>query len=147
MERKSATLNLVGIDLKGSFLFHKRLPTLLAGLMILLLAVVAVMGGMSLFGPGASSRIAAGVDAASARWSALGASYTPDYEAVAAVSSARYTVLAESYELSAARSADSARWSALGASYAPDYEAIAAVSSARWSALAESYTDKAAQGQ
>jgi hypothetical protein len=135
MEHKSATLDLVGIDLKGSFLGHRGTPTVVAGLVVLLLSVVAVAGGLFLFEPGASSGIAAGIEATSARWSALGASYAPDYETIAEVSSARYTALARSF----GRSADSARWAALGASYAPDYETIAEVSSARYTALAESY--------
>ena len=147
MERKSATLNLVWSDLKGGFLVHKRLPTIVAGSVVLLLAVVALLGVMSVFDRGGSPGITAGIEAASARWTALGASYAPDYEAIAAVSSARYTALGESYGHSAARAADSARWSALGASYTPDYDAIAAVSSARWTALGESYTAKAALGQ
>ncbi|MEJ2734959.1 MAG: hypothetical protein P8189_15560, partial [Anaerolineae bacterium] len=145
MERKSATLDFVGIDLKGGILGHRGFQTLVAGLVVLLLAVVAVVGVTSVFEGRASSRIGAGVEAASARWAALGASYAPDPGTIAEVSSARWSALGESFGHAAARSADSARWAALGASYAPDYEAIAEVSSARWTALGESFGHAAAR--
>jgi hypothetical protein len=69
----------------------------------------------------------AGVDASSARWTALGAYYTAKYEAAAAASSAR--------------------WTALGAYYTAKYEAAAAASSARYEAIAEWYSQKGLSGR
>ena len=125
MERKSATLSLLWPNLKGGVLVDNRIPTIVAGLAVLVLAVVVVLLAFSATELGVSPGTVAGVEAASARWSALG----------------------EYYAESRARAADAARWSALGAQYAPDYEAIAAVSSARWSALAESYAEEVVQGR
>jgi hypothetical protein len=61
------------------------------------LAVVAVY--LLVSGPGTAAQpgITAGVEAGSARWAALGAAFAPDYEAIAAVSSARYQALGEWY--------------------------------------------------
>ncbi|MEJ2735968.1 MAG: hypothetical protein P8189_20780 [Anaerolineae bacterium] len=117
----------------------------LLGLVLLVLVVVALVGVMAVLGRGDSQGTVASLEAASARWTALGASYAPDYEAIVAVNSARWAALGESYTYSAVRATDSARWTSLGASYAPDYEAITAVSSARWAALGESFRHSAAR--
>jgi hypothetical protein len=49
------------------------------------------------------TKIAAGVDASSARWAAQGAYQMARYEAAAAASSARYQALAEWYAAQAAQ--------------------------------------------
>ena len=97
-----------------------------------LLVAAGVWALLSVARPEVSSGVAAGVDASSARWAALGTHYTRDYDtrdygAIAAVSSAR--------------------WSALGAYYLARCEAAAAASSARYQALAGWYAGQVAQGK
>jgi hypothetical protein len=168
MNRKAGTLSMVWTE-GARVPLARYLFLLVLGLAAVMLAAASIYHLMSVLSPGASSGVAAGVEAASARWSALGAHYAPDYEAIATASSARWSALGEYLSKAKARAADtarwnalgahyapdyeaiatvsSARWSALGAHYAPDYEAIAAVNSARWTALAESYAARAIQGQ
>jgi len=56
-----------------------------------------------------------GIDASSARWSALGKYYTAQYERAAAANSARYSAMAGAYTRGI--DASSARWSAMARAY------------------------------
>ena len=66
-------------------------------LVALLLASASVYLLAPVLSTGGSSGAAAGIEAASARWSALGAFYMARYEAAAAASSARWQALGQWY--------------------------------------------------
>jgi hypothetical protein len=116
MNRKSGTLSLLSMSGMENILVLKRISTIALGLSALALAVAAILVVMPVVAPGVPSGAAAGVEAASDRWNALGAHYAPDYEGIAAVSSARWSALSEYFSAkSGARTADAARWNVLGA--------------------------------
>ena len=142
MNRKSGTLSILSFNGMENILALKPISTIVLGLSALVLVVVALLAGMPLSDSGGLPGISAGVEASSARWTALGAHFAPDYGAIATVNAARLNALGEYFGKSKARAADAARWNALGAHFAPDYEAIAAVNSARWSALGALYACK-----
>ena len=170
MSQKASAFRLVWTDWKIASPTRNQVLVLVLSLAAVVLAAATVYLLVSVINPDASSGIAAGVEASSARWSALGATYAPDrsaataagsarwtalgayhlarYEAAAAASSARYQALAEYYNTEAASlvpsmTADSTRWTALGAYHLARYEATAAASSARYQALANWYAAKA----
>lgn len=78
------------------------------------------------------------VDASSARWAAWGAYFANQAESAAALSTARYQGLAESYQ--SANNADTARWTAWGSYFLAQAESAAALSTARYEGLAQHYT-------
>lgn len=65
--------------------------------MVVVLVAATFLTLISAVRPEVSSGVAAGIEASSARWAALGATYTPDYEAIAAVNSARWAALGKWY--------------------------------------------------
>jgi hypothetical protein len=166
--QNSSTLKQASLNRLENIQVVKMIAAIALGLGLVALAVVVVMLVFSADGTDAESATAAGLEASSARWSALGESYAPDYEAIADADSARYGALAEryvpDYERAAAansarwtamavavseaeaRTADAARWSAMAERYAPDYKSIAQTSSDRWSAVGELYRSKVEAG-
>jgi hypothetical protein len=94
-----------------------------------LLAVALVAAGayavLPATSPEGASGAAAGVEASSARWAAMGSHFEAQMRA---------------------RAADTARWAALGEQYGHDYRMIAAIDSARWSALGRHYQSRVAAG-
>ena len=120
MTRKSSTLSQLSVNGMESVQVLKTISAIILGLSLLALVVVAVIMVFSAGGPEVSTGTAAGIEASSARWSALGESYAPDYEAVAAASSARYSAMGESLARSKASVADVARWNALAERFTPD---------------------------
>jgi hypothetical protein len=141
MSHKVSTFNVGRVRGKGESRVRKEVVLAILISAAVVLVAASVWALMSMARPAVASGVAAGVEASSARWAALGAHYTRDYEAIAAVSSARWNALSDYYRtrVAAGVEASSARWAALGAHYARDFEAIAAVSSARWSALGDCY--------
>jgi hypothetical protein len=106
--------------------------------------------------------VAAGVDAASARYQAMGQFVVARAERAADASSARYQAQADAYDPAGAASgarwaalgaywsgstagseADAARYRAMGQFYAEKAEAAAAASSARYNALGAHYAQRA----
>ena len=150
MSQKASAFRLVWTDWKMASPTRNQILMLVLSLAAVMLAAATVYLLVSVISPDGSSGIAAGVEASSARWTALGEYYAPESNAAAAASSARWTALGEHYRaesLRAERSANasSARWSALGAYHLARYEAAAAASSARYQAMADWYAAKAAQ--
>ena len=117
MSRMSGTANLFWIDGGMGVFVRRNVNMLLLGLLVLALATFGVLAVNSLSGPSVSLGVAAGLEASTARWSALGAQFSE----------------------AGAQAADSARWSALAAHFAPNYELVATTSSARWNALGKAF--------
>lgn len=139
MNQKSETLGLSWPTLKRHGAVYKRPLALALGMLLLALTVATVLIVVPTLGRTVSAPTSLGIDAGSARWTALGVAYAPDYEAVAAVSSARWTALGEDYAPFQARAADAARWTALAARYPARYERSHAAGAARYQALAGHY--------
>jgi hypothetical protein len=118
-----------------------RSPSVLSvqGLGLLLLALLTLVTPAAVMAANFTD-LEAGIDAAAARYQALGRYYAERAEAAAAASSARYQALAD-YHYPAA-DAGAARWAALG-EYWTRLEAGIEASSARYSALGQFYAERA----
>jgi hypothetical protein len=88
---------MVWMDDQGISLTRYRTLTIGLGLLVVVLAVVAVFALTWVLRPGVSSAIVAGIEADAVRWSAVGASYAPDYQAIAQVNAARWQALGKWY--------------------------------------------------
>ena len=125
MKGKSGTLSLDRPALKKASLGRIKWYWVVMGLALFLLAAAAAALVVAVVEPAASAGIEAGIEASSARWRALGEYYTPDYEAITAVNSARYEAMARHYgkevaDLERSEQASTARWVAMGAHYAEE---------------------------
>ena len=149
MTHKASALSMVWNDGKRESQALKATMIVVLSLVAVALAVASVYVLVTGLRPEAGSGIAAGIEASTARWAALGELYAHDYEAVAAVDSARYSGLGAQYlsKIAAGVEASSARWAALGTYQMVRYEAAAAASSARYQALGEWYAATAAQAE
>ena len=107
MTRKTNTLNLT--NSMEHFTTVKLISAIVLVLSVLALTVVAALTVPSLIAPAVQNGTAAGVDASTARWTALGEYYSGE---------------------STARTADAARWPSLGEFFAHDYEGVASIDSA-----------------
>ena len=156
MSQKASAFRLVWTDWKMASPTRNQVLTLVLSLAVVLLAAATVYLLVSVISPDASSGIAAGVEASSARWTALGQFYAAetlraDHSAAAAADSARWTALGDYYAaeaLRAERSADAsaARYQAMAEfynSHAASLEPGTMADSARWTALGDYYTAKA----
>jgi hypothetical protein len=144
MNHISETFNLSWLNLKRSHPRHARILSLALGALVLVLVIAAVLMVTPASQWTESSATVSGIEADSARWTALAASYAPDYAAAAAASSARYQAMAQYFGAESARhergvAADTARWAALATQYPARYERSAAAGSARYQALAQYY--------
>ena len=155
MTRKSNTFGQLSVNGIGTINTVKAVSAGILGLS--LLALVVIVAGMLLSAGQAQlpSGTAAGLEASSARWTAIGEVFAQekalaarDYGRIASVSAARYSALGDFYQgkIAAGVEASSARWAALGRSFAANYEAISDASSARWSALGDFYRGKVEAG-
>ena len=72
MTRKSSTLSQLSVNGMGNIHAVKTISAIILGLSLLALVVVAVVMLLSAGGPEVSTGTAAGIEASSARWSALG---------------------------------------------------------------------------
>ena len=97
MSQKVDTLSMVRMDGERISQARKQVIVVVVSLMAVALVAVSAYLLVSVFGPDVSPEIVAGVEASSARWSAMGVAYAPDYEAIAEVSSARWSALGEQY--------------------------------------------------
>jgi hypothetical protein len=148
VNHKAGTLNMVwtaGKEKSGA-----RNRVLLRGLISIVIVLVAGISFalISAVRPDAPSGVAAGVEASSARWAALGRHFTAETRARAA-DSARWAAQGAYFSMAQARAraADSARWAAQGDSYWNSIEAGVEASSARYQALGEWYAGKTAEGR
>ena len=146
MTRKTSTFRQLSVNGIGNMNAVKTISAIILGLSLLALVVLAVATLFSTGGSGVLLGTEAGLEASTARWSALGESYAPDYEAVAAASSARYSAMGEALARSQGGTAELGRWKALGERYSPDFMTVAAVGSARYSALGDLHLSRIQAG-
>lgn len=95
MSQKAGMLNLVQVV--GGSESRGRRQRLVVGLIAMVLVVAAIISMVFAVRLDVSSGVAAGIEASSARWVALGGAYGPDYEASADASSARWSAMGEWY--------------------------------------------------
>ena len=108
MARKSGTFSQMSLSRIENLRVIKTVSVVALGLGVLGLAIALIAMVVTAAGSGVTMGTLTGLEASAARWSALGESYAPDYEAVAAVSSDRWTSMGEFVARSRARSADTA---------------------------------------
>lgn len=97
MNHKVNSFGMEWIIGKGKPLLRKEAVWLVLISLAVVLVAATFLALTSAVRPEVLSRVAAGIDASSARWAALGATYAPDYEAIATVNSARWAALGEWY--------------------------------------------------
>ncbi len=146
MTHKANAASMVWTGGKGGTRAPRRVVLVVLGLVVVALAVASVYLLLVGAQPAVGTGVAAGEEASTARWAAIGGHYSRDCAAVAAVDAARWSALGEAYRsrVAAGTEASSARWTALGEAYLSRYEAAAGASAARYQAMAEAFAEEAA---